>query len=115
MIAIIFEVFPKKGKVEEYLDIAARMRPMVENVEGFISVERFRSISNPDKLLSISYFVDEAAVARWRNLSEHRTAQSKGRSDIFDDYRIKVLSVIRDYGMDDREQAPTDSLKFHGS
>ena len=75
MIAIIFEVFPKKGKVEEYLDIAARMRPMVENVEGFISVERFRSISNPNKLLSISYFVDEAAVARWRNLSEHRTAQ----------------------------------------
>ena len=69
MIAIIFEVFPKKGKVEEYLDIAARMRPMVENVEGFISVERFRSISNPDKLLSISYFGDEAAVARWRNLS----------------------------------------------
>ena len=113
MIPIIFEVFPKRGKMDEYLDIAAEMRPLIESVEGFISVERFRSISDPNKLLSISFFENEKAVEKWRKLAGHRRAQSKGRNEIFDDYRIKDLHVIRDYGMNDRDQAPDDSLSAH--
>jgi heme-degrading monooxygenase HmoA len=113
MIAIIFEVMPAEGQKDAYLDIAATMRPMVEQVEGFISVERFQSLTNPDKLLSISFFEDEDAVQRWRKLAAHRNAQSKGRNGIFSDYRLRVCHVMRDYGMSDREQAPEDSIKAH--
>ena len=114
MIAIIFEVMPAEGQKDAYLDIAATMRPMVEQVEGFISVERFQSLTNPDKLLSISFFEDEDAVLRWRKLAAHRNAQSKGRSGVFSDYRLRVCHVMRDYGMFDRDQAPEDSVKVHG-
>jgi heme-degrading monooxygenase HmoA len=114
MIAIIFELMPADGQKDAYLDIAATMRPMVEQVEGFISVERFQSLTNPDKLLSISFFEDEDAVHRWRKLAAHRNAQSKGRNGIFSDYRLRVCHVMRDYGMFDREQAPEDSVKAHG-
>ncbi|WP_146590386.1 antibiotic biosynthesis monooxygenase family protein [Puniceibacterium confluentis] len=114
MIAIIFEVIPAEGRKEEYLDIAAAMRPLVEEVEGFLSVERFQSLTNPGKLLSISFFEDEAAVQRWRQLHGHRGAQRRGREGVFSDYRLKVCHVIRDYGMFDREQAPQDSLDVHG-
>ena len=113
MIAIIFEVTPKSDKKADYLELAAEMRPIIEEVEGFISVERFQSLTNPEKLLSISLFEDEAAVDRWRKLAAHRKVQSKGRKEIFDDYRIKVLKVLRDYGMTDREEAPKDSFKVH--
>ncbi|MBO6882612.1 MAG: antibiotic biosynthesis monooxygenase [Marivita sp.] len=114
MIAIIFEVMPAEGQKDTYLDIAATMRPMVEQVEGFISVERFQSLTNPDKLLSISFFEDEDAVHRWRKLAAHRNAQSNGRNGIFSDYRLRVCHVMRDYGMFDRDQAPEDSVKAHG-
>ncbi len=114
MIAIIFEVVPAEGRKDEYLDIAAAMRPMVEEVEGFLSVERFQSLTNPGKLLSISFFEDEAAVDRWRRLHAHRGAQKRGREGVFSDYRLKVCHVIRDYGMFDRAQAPGDSLAEHG-
>jgi len=114
MIAIIFEVMPAEGQKDAYLDIAATMRPMVEQVEGFISVERFQSLTNPDKLLSISFFEDEDAVHRWRKLAAHRNAQSKGRTGVFSDYRLRVCHVMRDYGMFDRDQAPEDSVKAHG-
>lgn len=114
MIAVIFEVMPAEGKKDAYLDIAAEMRPMVEQVEGFLGVERFQSLTNPDKLLSLSFFEDEDAVLRWRKLAAHRNAQSKGRSGIFSDYRLRVAHVIRDYGMFDRDQAPEDSIKAHG-
>ena len=114
MIAIIFEVMPAEGQKDAYLDIAATMRPLVEQVEGFISVERFQSLTNPGKLLSISFFEDEDAVHRWRKLAAHRNAQSKGRNGIFSDYRLRVCHVMRDYGMFDREQAPEDSVKAHG-
>lgn len=114
MIAIIFEVMPAEGQKDAYLDIAATMRPMVEEVEGFISVERFQSLTNPDKLLSISFFEDEDAVLRWRKLAAHRNAQSKGRNGVFSDYRLRVCHVVRDYGMFDRDQAPEDSVKAHG-
>ena len=114
MIAVIFEVTPAEGQKDAYLDIAAAMRPMVDEVEGFISVERFQSLTNPDKLLSLSFFEDEEAVARWRHLAAHRSAQSTGRSGIFTDYHLRIAHVIRDYGMFDRDQAPEDSVKAHG-
>ena len=114
MIVVIFEVMPAEGKKDAYLDIAADMRPLVEQVEGFLGVERFQSLTNPDKLLSLSFFEDEDAVLRWRKLAAHRNAQSKGRSGIFSDYRLRVAHVIRDYGMFDRDQAPEDSVKAHG-
>ncbi|MGB3247138.1 MAG: antibiotic biosynthesis monooxygenase [Sulfitobacter sp.] len=113
MIAVIFEVTPAEGRKDEYLDIAATMRPMVEAVEGFISVERFQSLTNPDKILSLSFFEDEAAIARWRTLSAHRGAQSKGRGGVFSDYHLRIAHVIRDYGMFDRDQAPEDSRAAH--
>lgn len=113
MIAVIFEVEPADGRKQDYLDIAAEMRPMLDDVEGFISVERFQSLTDPRKILSLSFFEDEAAVARWRTLSAHRGAQKKGRSGVFDDYRLRIASVIRDYGMFNREEAPTDSRKEH--
>lgn len=87
---------------------------MAEEIEGFISVERFQSLTNPGKLLSISFFEDEAAVARWRSLAAHRGAQKAGREGIFADYRLRVCHVLRDYGMEDRTEAPQDSLAVHG-
>lgn len=113
MIAVIFEVEPAEGRKEEYLGIAAEMRAMLNEVEGFISVERFQSLTNPRKVLSLSFFEDEAAITRWRNLNAHRSAQSKGRGGVFDDYRLRIASIVRDYGMFDRVQAPTDSKGAH--
>ena len=114
MIAVIFEVMPHPDHKAEYLDIAAEMRPMVDEVEGFISVERFQSLTNPDKLLSLSFFEDEEAIARWRTLAAHRKAQAQGRSGIFTDYKLRIAHVIRDYGMFDRDEAPEDSRASHG-
>ncbi|WP_187429182.1 hypothetical protein ROLI_028350 [Roseobacter fucihabitans] len=113
MIAVIFEVEPAEGRKEDYLAIAAKMRPMLQEVEGFISVERFQSLTNPDKILSLSFFEDEAALKRWRTLSAHRGAQSDGRAGVFAGYRLRVAGVIRDYGMFDRDQAPEDSKAAH--
>lgn len=114
MIAVIFEVYPHPDHKAEYLDIAATMRPMLDEVDGFISVERFQSLTNPDKLLSLSFFRDEAAVKNWRTLNAHRGAQSKGRSGIFTDYHLRIAHVIRDYGMFERDEAPQDSVARHG-
>ena len=115
MIAVIFEVFPAEGQQDAYLDIAAEMRPLIDQIDGFISVERFQSLTTPGKLLSLSFFRDEAAVQEWRALTAHRGAQAKGRAGVFSDYRLKVAHVIRDYGMFDREQAPVDSKAAHPS
>ena len=114
MIAIIFEVTPNEGMADDYLNIAGEMRGFVEQIDGFISVERFQSLTNPDKLLSISFFESEAAVEDWRRLSAHRNAQKTGRETLFRDYRIRVLQVLRDYGKDDRDPAPSDSLDVPG-
>jgi len=114
MIAVIFEVYPAEGRKTAYLDMAAKMRPLVEQIEGFISVERFESLTTPGKLLSISFFEDEAALDQWRQLTAHRSAQQAGRTDMFADYRLRVASVIRDYGMEDRAEAPEDSKALHG-
>lgn len=113
MIAVIFEVEITEGRKDEYLDIAAQMRPMLNQIEGFISVERFQSLTDPKKILSLSFFEDEAAVARWRTLIQHRGAQAQGRAGIFADYHLRIASVIRDYGMFDRDQAPKDSKAVH--
>ncbi|MEO0329553.1 MAG: antibiotic biosynthesis monooxygenase [Pseudomonadota bacterium] len=115
MIAVIFEVHPAEGKMESYLDIAAQMRPMLEQIDGFISIDRFQSLTEPTKLLSLSFFRDEEAVKNWRTLTAHRAAQTKGRSGIFTDYRLRVAEVSRDYGMHERDDAPDDSRKEHNS
>lgn len=115
MIAIIFEVFPAPGRMQDYMDLAASLRPDLEKIDGFISIERFASLSNEGKILSLSVFRDEAAVRAWRNLESHRIAQAKGRAGIFSDYRLRVASVIRDYGKFERSQAPDDSRSTHGA
>ena len=115
MIAVIFEVWPADGRKESYLDHAARLRPELEKIDGFISVERFQSITDPAKMLSLSFWRDEAAVARWRNHVGHRATQAAGRAGVFRDYRLRVAAVMRDYGMSDRrEKAPADSRERHG-
>ena len=114
MIAVIFEVWPKRERRQDYLDVAAQLRPVLESVDGFISVERFESLTEPGKILSLSFFRDEEAVKAWRNLAEHRAAQSKGRNELFADYRLRIASVIRDYGMNAREEVPADSRRRHG-
>lgn len=113
MIGVIFEVWPAEGKKQAYLDIAAQLRPLLDQIDGFISIERFESIYEPGKILSLSFFRDQAAVERWRTLEAHRVAQAKGRASLFRDYRLRVVGVIRDYGKSDRGQAPGDSLSFH--
>ena len=114
MIAVIFEVEPHPDRRQAYLDAAARLKPLLETIDGFVSVERFESLTNPGKILSLSIWRDERAVARWRNLEEHRRTQAAGRKAIFAGYRLRVAQVIRDYGMDDRAQAPDDSRAAHG-
>lgn len=113
MIAVIFEVLPDPARKQEYLDIAAQMRPLLDQIDGFISVERFQSLTDPDKLLSLSFFRDEAAVLQWRKLTAHRGAQAKGRAGVFIDYHLRIAEVVRDYGMFDRDQAPSDSREVH--
>jgi heme-degrading monooxygenase HmoA len=113
MIAVIFEVEPWSGQRDAYLGLAAEMRPMLDEIDGFISIERFQSLSNPEKLLSLSVFRDEAAVSAWRTHPSHRRSQGAGRATIFADYRLRVVSVLRDYTMTDRSQAPADSRAIH--
>jgi heme-degrading monooxygenase HmoA len=114
MIAVIFEVWPADGRAPDYLDIAADLRPLLDEIDGFISIERFSSLSDPGKVLSLSFWRDEDAVETWRKQADHRIAQSRGRAEIFRDYRIRIASVVRDYGMRDREQAPADNRAIHG-
>lgn len=106
MFAVIFEVQPRPGREEDYLATAQQLRAELEGMDGFISVERFASLYEQGKMLSLSFWRDEAAVARWREHARHREAQRRGREDIFADYRIRVASVVRDYGMTERAQAP---------
>ncbi len=113
MIAVIFEVVLAEGRSEAYLDIAADLRPLLDGIDGFISIERFQSLATPGKLLSLSFWRDEEAVAAWRRTEAHRAAQGQGRAGIFSDYRLRVASVNRDYGMHERRQAPADSRRFH--
>jgi heme-degrading monooxygenase HmoA len=113
MIAVIFEAFPAPGKWDEYFAIAAELKTELGKTEGFISIERFQSIANPEKVLSLSFWKDEESISRWRNLELHRAAQAKGRRSIFNNYRLRVANVIRDYGMEHRKEAPADSKLIH--
>jgi len=113
MIAVIFEAQPQPGKKSAYLDAAASLRPLLEKMDGFISIERFESLSQPGKLLSLSYWRDEEAVRQWRNVEQHRRIQGAGRKSIFAEYRLRVAQVLRDYGLHDRAQAPEDSRRAH--
>ncbi len=113
MIAVIFEVEPHQEKWQDYLDIAADLKPELEKIEGFISIERFQSLVDKNRILSLSFFEDEDAIAKWRNLESHRNAQASGRAGIFKNYRIRIAGVIRDYTMSDRDQVPADSLSLH--
>jgi heme-degrading monooxygenase HmoA len=115
MIAVIFEVWPKREHRQDYLDLAGQLRPVLESVDGFISVERFESLTEPGKILSLSFFRDEEAVKRWRNLVVHRAAQAKGRNAFFANYRLRIASVLRDYGMNERAEAPEDSRATHAA
>lgn len=114
MIAVIFEVWPKPEHKQAYLDTAAALRPILEKIDGFISVERFESLTEKGKILSLSFFRDEKALEDWRNMEGHRLAQERGRSTYFQDYRLRIAGVIRDYGLNERAQAPKDSLSRHG-
>ena len=114
MIAVIFEVEPAPGRKPDYLDTAARLKPLLEAIDGFISIERFESLTTPGKLVSLSFWRDEAAVAAWRGVDEHARAQAAGRAGIFAGYRLRVASVIRDYGLTDRDEAPADLRARNG-
>jgi heme-degrading monooxygenase HmoA len=114
MMAVVFEVWPRAERRHDYLEIAAGLRRQLEAIDGFISVERFESLSEPGKLLSLSFWRDEAAIEAWRNVAAHRSAQAEGRNAIFADYRLRIAGVIRDYGMTDRAQAPDDSRELLG-
>ncbi len=113
MIAVIFEVIPKKERFDEYLDIAAELNPLLQEIEGFISIERFSSLSEEGKILSLSYWRDEKSIQEWRNLESHRLAQEKGRKEVFENYRLRVANVNRDYGLRERSEVPLDSKKVH--
>ncbi len=113
MIAVIFEVEPAEGRNSDYFDQAANLRPILEKIDGFISVERFRSLTDESRYLSLSFWRDEASVAAWRNTEAHRMAQSDGRAGIFADYRLRIASVIRDYGLRARDEAPLDARVYH--
>ena len=113
MIAVIFEAWPHEEHYQRYLDLAAELKPLLAQIDGFISVERFQSLSEPSKLLSLSFWRDEAAIQQWRSLELHRAAQSKGRRQVFADYHLRIAQVVRDYSLEDRAQAPTDSRQAH--
>jgi heme-degrading monooxygenase HmoA len=113
VIAVIFEVWPAEGRSAEYLDLAGALWRDLEQIDGFISIERFQSLVTPGKLLSLSCWRDDEAVRAWRNLPAHREAQAKGRGGVFADYRLRVASVIRDYGLHERDEAPEDSRAAH--
>jgi heme-degrading monooxygenase HmoA len=114
VIAVIFEVVPNAVRKQDYLDAAASLGRYLQQMDGFLSIERFESLTQPGKILSLSFWRDEAAVRTWRNLEPHRAVQAQGRAGIFDDYRLRVAQVLRDYGMDQRAQAPADSRRTHG-
>lgn len=114
MIAVIFELTPKEGRASDYFTMAAALKADVERADGFISLERFESVTRPGHFLSLQFWRDEEAVANWRKHGMHRSMQSAGRAEIFETYRLRVASVIRDYGMQERAEAPEDSIALHG-
>ena len=113
MIAVLFEAWPAPGQQARYLDLAMALKPELNQIDGFLSIERFESLSEPGKLLSLSFWRDDAAVTVWRNSALHRATQAEGRQGVFSNYRIRIADVTRDYGMNDRAEAPQDSRAAH--
>ena len=113
MIAVIFEVTPSADGRDRYLELAAELKPLLQEIDGFLSIERFQSLPVPGKLPPLSFGRAEAAVQAWRRLEAHLQAQSEGRAGVFADYRLRVAAVLRDYGMQARDEAPTDSRERH--
>ena len=114
MIAVIFEFTPAQGRFPDYMAEVAELKPELDKAEGFISLERFESITTPGKYLSLQFWCDEECVKKWRNLQQHREAQKKGRAGIFASFRLRIAGVIRDYTLEERAQAPADSVAAHG-
>ncbi|MER8415184.1 antibiotic biosynthesis monooxygenase [Mesorhizobium sp. M7A.F.Ca.US.010.02.1.1] len=114
MIAVIFEVEPAAGRRDAYLSIAADLRPLLDGIDGFLSIERFQSLADPNRVLSLSFWRDEEAVKAWRSTEEHRQAQQAGRGGIFAGYRLRIAHVVRDYGLTERDEAPADSRAVNG-
>jgi heme-degrading monooxygenase HmoA len=114
MIAVIFEFTPAEGRFPEYMKLVDTLREDLAKAEGFISLERFESITNKGKFVSLQFWQDEESVRKWRTLQKHREAQKKGRAGIFGSYRLRIAQVTRDYTMDERAQAPKDSVEIHG-
>ena len=75
MIAVIFEGFTADGRKDDYLEHVARLKDELECMDGFISVERFQSLTDPAKLLPLSSWRNEEAVAGWRSRTSCRAAQ----------------------------------------
>ena len=115
MIAVIFEFTPADGRFADYQRLAEELGQDLKGRDGFISIERFESISRPGHFVSLSFWRDEEAVREWRNLEKHRAAQRQGRGGIFRGYRLRVAQVLRDYTTDERSQAPADSRQAHRS
>jgi heme-degrading monooxygenase HmoA len=113
MVAVIFEALPHTDQWDHYLDLAAQLRPELQKIEGFLSIERYQSLTNAGKVLSLSFWQDEESVTRWRNVELHRQAQYQGRTSVFQDYRIRVATVSRDYSLHQRMAAPDDSQVVH--
>lgn len=113
MIAVIFEVIPHAGRNQHYVDLALELAPLLATIDGFISIERFTSITTPGKILSLSFWRDEQAITHWRNTEQHRAAQHMGREEIFEQYRLRIATVNRDYGLSERQEAPADSQQRH--
>ena len=114
MIAVIFEFTPAPGRFPDYMALAGQLKPELDKAEGFISLERFESITTPGKFVSLQFWRDEEAVRKWRNVRKHREAQARGRGGIFSSYRLRVAQVVRDYTQDSRKEAPKDSVELHG-
>ena len=114
MIAVIFEFTPAEGRKQDYFDLVAGLKPELEKAEGFLSIERFESLTTPGKFVSLQFWRDEECIRKWRNLQQHRDAQAQGRGGVFSGYRLRIASVIRDYTLEDRAQAPGDSVQVHG-
>ena len=115
MIAVIFELWPSQGKETTYIELAAQLRPELDSIDGFISIERLESLAMPGKYVSLSFWRDELAVQKWRNRATHRDAQTAGRVEVLSNYRLRVAHVLRDYGLNEREQAPQDSRNHHAN
>jgi heme-degrading monooxygenase HmoA len=96
MFSVIFEVHPRQEKFDLYLDLAKRLKPILERIDGFIDNERFESTRRPGWILSHSTWRDEKSVVRWRTVAQHHDTQQRGRNEVFQDYHLRVGEIVVD-------------------